>query len=113
MKYAFSLCVCLSASWLILKSKLNLLLLGLHRFMRMCMFVLQCSTTCGSGVQRRQVVCRVGHSQIVPDQLCLAAKKPRPEKKCDMRTCSDYMWKVGNWSEVCLTCTVEVNGLYS
>ncbi|XP_052779988.1 A disintegrin and metalloproteinase with thrombospondin motifs 9-like [Mya arenaria] len=64
----------------------------------------KCSTSCGAGVQQRQVVCRMGSSDIKPDSLCLQDKKPRSEKKCNQRPCSNYMWKTKKWSNCSREC---------
>ena len=61
----------------------------------------QCSTTCGEGVQQRDVTCQMGNGDLVPEHLCLGATKPKAEQVCGNKmSCSDFMWKVGNWSEV-------------
>ncbi|XP_052259939.1 A disintegrin and metalloproteinase with thrombospondin motifs 9-like [Dreissena polymorpha] len=64
----------------------------------------KCSTSCGTGTQHRQVVCRVGSRDIVPHDLCLNAKRPKAEKKCNQRPCSDYMWKAMEWSNCTKDC---------
>lgn len=64
------------------------------------MVYLQCTTTCGAGIQQRKVVCRLGHGNIVPDSMCLGGKRPRGERKCSNKECAQYMWDVGKWSEV-------------
>lgn len=60
----------------------------------------QCSTTCGAGVQQRRVVCRLGHGEIVPNELCLQEKRPRSARRCQDKPCFDYMWKTGPWQNV-------------
>ncbi|XP_060563969.1 A disintegrin and metalloproteinase with thrombospondin motifs 9-like isoform X2 [Ruditapes philippinarum] len=64
----------------------------------------KCSTTCGTGVQQRKVVCRVGHGKIVPNELCIGSKKPRSQKKCGAGDCSEFMWRTGDWSECSRDC---------
>lgn len=63
----------------------------------------KCSTTCGIGIQQRQVFCHLSHGEIVADELCLKDKKPRVERKCDDGMCSAYMWNTGQW----LNCTKD------
>jgi hypothetical protein len=75
--------------------------------------LLQCSTTCGTGVQQRKVVCRVGHGKIVPNELCIGSKKPRSQKKCGAGDCSEFMWRTGDWSEVYFCNHLLVVFLYS
>lgn len=77
----------------------------------MYLHLLQCSTTCGTGVQQRKVVCRLGHGKIVPNELCIGSKKPRSEKKCGSGDCSEFMWRTGDWSEVnfCLCISLVKN----
>ena len=43
----------------------------------------------------------------VPNDLCIGEKRPRNTKKCEEKSCLEYMWKVGNWSKVCTYVSFE------
>ena len=48
-------------------------------------------------------------SDRVRSDLCIGEKRPRNTKKCEEKSCLKYMWKVGNWSEVCLSLAKHAN----
>ncbi|KAH7721927.1 A disintegrin and metalloproteinase with thrombospondin motifs 9-like protein [Aphelenchoides avenae] len=57
-----------------------------------------CSTTCGPGISKREVYCKRGRRQKVPESECFSVAKPYETKKCEMAKCSTYSWKVTPWS---------------
>lgn len=68
--------------------------------------ILQCSKSCGTGIQTRRVECtmrRGNHGPEVPvkDEQCSRSKlrKPKTQRLCQRFAC-DYMWQEGIWSEV-------------
>jgi len=70
--------------------------------------ILQCSKSCGTGIQTRRVECtmrRGNHGPEVPvkDEQCSRSKlrKPKTQRLCQRITC-DYIWQEGIWSEVFL-----------
>uniref|UniRef100_A0A8C1XV76 ADAM metallopeptidase with thrombospondin type 1 motif, 12 n=1 Tax=Cyprinus carpio TaxID=7962 RepID=A0A8C1XV76_CYPCA len=67
----------------------------------LCIFLSQCSTTCGLGAVWRSVVCSSER-----EEDCASVKKPEPARRCNLRPCAT--WKSGNWSkcpEGCVTDT--------
>lgn len=87
---------------------------GKHGFSatKSCMNVFQCSTSCGVGVQQRHVLCRLGHSDIVPNDLCLQEKRPRSARRCQDKPCFDYMWNTGPWQNVCAHWHIIITCIY-
>lgn len=68
--------------------------------------ILQCSKSCGSGLQRRRVECTMrrgnhGPEMTVKDEQCsrLGLAKPRSQRPCRRIAC-DYIWQEDAWSEV-------------
>jgi len=59
----------------------------------LCHFVLQCTVTCGSGIQTRFVECP-------ESDRCDPDEKPDDEMTCDTGECRDLVWVEGSWSEV-------------
>uniref|UniRef100_A0A915DWN5 Peptidase M12B domain-containing protein n=1 Tax=Ditylenchus dipsaci TaxID=166011 RepID=A0A915DWN5_9BILA len=58
-----------------------------------------CSTTCGAGVNKREVYCKQGRNLRIPDDKCFNIAKPYETKKCEVAQCARYMWKVTPWSK--------------
>jgi len=70
--------------------------------------ILQCSKSCGTGIQTRRVECmmrRGNHGPEVPvkDEQCIRSKsrKPKSQRLCQRIAC-DFIWQEGTWSEVSL-----------
>lgn len=70
--------------------------------------ILQCSKSCGYGIQTRRVECiirRGNHGPEIPvkDEQCSRTKprKPKSQRLCQRIAC-DYTWQEGTWSEVSL-----------
>ncbi|XP_026229570.1 ADAMTS-like protein 2 isoform X2 [Anabas testudineus] len=69
----------------------------------------QCNTTCGRGVQHRQVVCaglEGGVFKEFPDSSCDQSKKPDISSSCFQRPCSK--WFTTSWSQCSKTCGTGV-----
>lgn len=62
-------------------------------------------------MQRRRVVCRAGHGDILPNEACEKETKPKSDRKCNKRPCLDYIWKTGPWQNVRLSITVKHQSL--
>lgn len=61
------------------------------------MFTLQCPVTCGSGKQRRRVIC-VSENPYGPD--CDESDKPEDERACQARERCNGYWFSGPWKQV-------------
>lgn len=58
---------------------------------------LQCSVSCNSGVQSREVEC-VYSRRVVDDAFCRAELKPDVRRTCTLISCPE--WEVGAWDQV-------------
>ncbi|KAL4226991.1 A disintegrin and metalloproteinase with thrombospondin motifs 9 [Mactra antiquata] len=58
-----------------------------------------CSTSCGIGWQRRQVLCR---DERGPSENCAEGQKPEARQSCDAGGCPQ--WAKGEWSECSVSC---------
>lgn len=72
----------------------------------MCLYVfllrvfMQCSASCGVGVQNRDVYCRLKGSGRVGDDACDVGQRPAQARPCQRAECSPYTWEAGDWEEV-------------
>lgn len=67
------------------------------------MFVpMQCSVTCGSGEQTRQVMCVASAGgNHVADYMCSSLPKPPSIQTCEMPVCITRIgWHIGDWGLV-------------
>lgn len=64
--------------------------------------LLQCSASCGDGVQRRQVLCRpAGHGTAQESAGCSPRSRPPSSRSCRLLDCpSRYRWREGDWQAV-------------
>lgn len=73
---------------------------SLSRLLARFYISIQCSASCGNGVKSRRVKCYSEQSnKLVPSYFCSTKKKPRRQKKCQIRHCP-YKWVVDQWSQV-------------
>ena len=66
-----------------------------------------CPTSCGEGIQRRLIVCRLSNGTILDDSSCkhIEDAKPEDSMKCYGNSCAS--WIASNWSECnSKTCTM-------
>lgn len=61
---------------------------------------MQCSASCGVGVQNREVYCRLKGSGRVRDDACDVGQRPAQARPCQRADCSPYTWEAGDWEEV-------------
>lgn len=61
---------------------------------------MQCSASCGVGVQNREVYCRLKGSGRVRDDACDVGQRPSQARPCQRAECSPYTWEAGDWEEV-------------
>ncbi|XP_028407987.1 A disintegrin and metalloproteinase with thrombospondin motifs 9-like [Dendronephthya gigantea] len=62
-----------------------------------------CSTTCGSGVQSRMVICVDANERQAPSKNCNPEVKPPKLVTCENRECLPQ-WTTGYWSECSKSC---------
>nr|XP_006006141.1 PREDICTED: ADAMTS-like protein 4 isoform X2 [Latimeria chalumnae] len=68
----------------------------------------ECSKTCGSGIQHRQVTCRqsfANRSTMVHPKRCEKLEKPGATQPCRLRVCSHWEIRT-NWSSCSVLCGV-------
>ncbi|KAI6223543.1 BMA-GON-1, isoform e [Aphelenchoides fujianensis] len=63
-----------------------------------------CSATCGQGVRKREVYCKRGRKDRVPDHMCPLIRRPEDLKPCELRRCPTYRWRVGPWTRCTDAC---------
>ncbi|KAL7872951.1 hypothetical protein AOLI_G00120220 [Acnodon oligacanthus] len=65
----------------------------------------QCSVTCGSGEQMRDVVCVGSGGNRLEDYLCGTLLKPPSTQACEMPTCRILVgWHIGDWGLCSKSC---------
>ncbi|XP_051706363.1 A disintegrin and metalloproteinase with thrombospondin motifs 20 isoform X2 [Oryctolagus cuniculus] len=57
----------------------------------------ECSATCGSGVQRRDVFCRLRGEGPVPAERCDPSSRPYSHRQCWRQDCAQYRWTAEEW----------------
>lgn len=68
----------------------------------LCVFLLfsQCSASCGSGVQKREVYCRFKGTGRVGEDLCVPHTRPPAVQPCHTAECTHYTWVAAEWGKV-------------
>ncbi|KAI4586724.1 hypothetical protein MJG53_004511 [Ovis ammon polii x Ovis aries] len=64
----------------------------------------KCSVTCGSGVQRRDVYCRLRGVGRVAEEKCDPSTRPYFQRECWHRDCIQYHWAAGEWLDCSVSC---------
>ncbi|KAM3926910.1 A disintegrin and metalloproteinase with thrombospondin motifs 20 [Leptodactylus fuscus] len=67
----------------------------------------ECSTTCGVGIQYRQVYCRLKGQGQVDAKLCSPATRPDSHKYCTLSDCIQYQWIAEEWPACSTDCNEE------
>lgn len=71
------------------------------RVMHFVLLCLQCSVTCGSGEQTREVTCVGSGGVKLEDASCSALFRPAAIRSCEMAACPRRIsWHVGEWGLV-------------
>ena len=60
-----------------------------------------CSTTCGGGTRRKNVICKDLNGNIVEDKYCDISKKPVVEESCNNEVCVTYNWNISDNFGIC------------
>ncbi|XP_053497011.1 A disintegrin and metalloproteinase with thrombospondin motifs 20 [Ictalurus furcatus] len=63
-----------------------------------------CTVTCGVGVQKREVYCRLKGKGRVGEDICDARLRPSSLQQCLSPECHGYSWSVSEWQECNATC---------
>ncbi|XP_050510138.1 papilin isoform X5 [Diabrotica virgifera virgifera] len=58
---------------------------------------------CGLTQETRKVLCATEDSEVQPDELCEADRKPDTIRECEMTPC-EYLWYAEQWSDCSVTC---------
>lgn len=67
----------------------------------LCVCNMQCSVTCGTGEQMRDVVCVGSRGNQLEDHMCGTLLKPPRTQACEMSPCRTSVgWHVGDWGLV-------------
>ncbi|XP_030632604.1 A disintegrin and metalloproteinase with thrombospondin motifs 9 [Chanos chanos] len=65
----------------------------------------ECSSTCGSGIQHREVFCVIGDRRRAQVSECEGAERPPSSQNCRIADCpSTYRWSAGDWQACSQTC---------
>ncbi|KAI5158822.1 A Disintegrin And Metalloproteinase With Thrombospondin Motifs 20 [Manis pentadactyla] len=64
----------------------------------------ECPVTCGSGVQHRDVYCRLRGTGRVAEEMCGGAARPHSQRQCWRQDCTQYQWVAGEWLQCSASC---------
>ncbi|GAB1299762.1 A disintegrin and metalloproteinase with thrombospondin motifs 20 [Apodemus speciosus] len=64
----------------------------------------ECSVTCGSGVQQREVYCRLRGTGPVAEGMCDPSTQPQGRRQCWRQDCMRYHWTTGDWLDCSTSC---------
>ncbi|KAJ8361216.1 hypothetical protein SKAU_G00177410 [Synaphobranchus kaupii] len=65
----------------------------------------ECSSSCGSGRQQREVFCQIGDQRSREESECSRSARPASNQFCQAAECpSRYRWSVGDWHECSKSC---------
>uniref|UniRef100_A0A8B9L9C2 Papilin n=1 Tax=Astyanax mexicanus TaxID=7994 RepID=A0A8B9L9C2_ASTMX len=66
----------------------------------------QCSVTCGSGEQMRDVMCVGSGGTRLEDSMCVNLPKPPTTQTCEMPACRNLVgWHIGDWGLCSKSCS--------
>ncbi|XP_060742765.1 A disintegrin and metalloproteinase with thrombospondin motifs 20-like [Tachysurus vachellii] len=63
-----------------------------------------CTVSCGVGVQKRDVYCRLKGKGRVGEDMCDARVRPSSLQQCLSHECLGYSWSASEWQECNVTC---------
>nr|XP_027204924.1 papilin-like [Dermatophagoides pteronyssinus] len=77
----------------------------------------ECSKSCGTGVQRRNVYCasmntRTGQQERASDSLCDSSKRPPDTRPCHNEKKCTPQWKFSDWSECSCVHGIRYRNVY-
>ncbi|XP_062863790.1 papilin isoform X1 [Trichomycterus rosablanca] len=65
----------------------------------------QCSVTCGSGEQTRDIICMDSSGALLADYMCAGFPKPPSTQVCQMSVCTTRIaWHIGDWGLCSKSC---------
>ncbi|XP_019508609.1 PREDICTED: A disintegrin and metalloproteinase with thrombospondin motifs 20, partial [Hipposideros armiger] len=64
----------------------------------------ECSVTCGSGRQHRDVYCRLRGVGRVAEEMCDQSTRPYFQRQCWRQDCTQYQWAAGEWLDCSTSC---------
>ncbi|XP_063110653.1 A disintegrin and metalloproteinase with thrombospondin motifs 20 isoform X1 [Cavia porcellus] len=64
----------------------------------------ECSVTCGSGIQQRDVYCRLKGIGRVAEEMCDRSTRPYFQRQCWGHDCVKYQWMAGKWTGCSTSC---------
>ncbi|XP_008824822.1 A disintegrin and metalloproteinase with thrombospondin motifs 20 isoform X2 [Nannospalax galili] len=64
----------------------------------------ECSVTHGSGVQQRDVYCRMRGVGPVAEKMCAPSTRPPGQRRCWHEAGMKYQWVAGHWQECSTSC---------
>ncbi|XP_041442325.1 A disintegrin and metalloproteinase with thrombospondin motifs 20 [Xenopus laevis] len=64
----------------------------------------ECSLTCGMGIQRREVYCRLKGQGKIQEEFCNYITRPDSQKKCFLSECMHYFWLADEWPDCSSEC---------
>ncbi|RMB89360.1 hypothetical protein DUI87_34272 [Hirundo rustica rustica] len=79
-------------------------------YSKKCFLPSQCSKTCGRGIKKREVYCKITGSpkvKILPDSMCSTDPKPESQQTCVLGRCPKndrLQWVISSWSECSASC---------